>query len=113
MGGANIPALNRLLNTQNIALGDRIVDGEVRVGNGLTVRLASSATLTKVPKGALVWIVGQPLTDQSAHVLMEEQRLSNNSNKRYLHGCISRLTSSAHAQHEQLLQCHTQCADNC
>lgn len=83
IGGANVPALNRLLRSRNIFLSDRIVTGDMTIvdGNGAEqqLRIASASTLTRVPRNSYVWLVESALSDEATHVLLEEQRLNNSA----------------------------------
>lgn len=67
-GGANIPALNDLLQGYHIALGDRIFHGEMNSADGDKATLfASGTSLLKFPKGGS--LLSFPLLDKTQEIL--------------------------------------------
>jgi hypothetical protein len=79
MGGANVPALNRLLLRHYVALSDRVIEAriEVMLDDHRTVHICSGSTVTKVPRNSRVWIAAS-VDDQAEHVLLDEQRIKHN-----------------------------------
>ncbi|XP_075216075.1 membrane-bound transcription factor site-1 protease isoform X1 [Lycorma delicatula] len=65
-GGVNVPALNDLLSSWSIALGDRVFDGEFTLGDN-TVYFASGTTIARFPENGIV--LSFPLKDQGSEVL--------------------------------------------
>jgi len=64
-GGSNIPALNDLLRPYDIALGDKIYEGDIAADNNLAF-FASGAAFAKFPKDGL--LIPFELRDQSSEV---------------------------------------------
>lgn len=60
-GGVNVPALNDLLSSWSIALGDRVFDGKFVLGDN-TVHFASGTTIARFPENGIV--LAFPLKDQ-------------------------------------------------
>lgn len=60
-GGANIPALNDLLSSWGIALGDTVYDGEYSIGKQM-VTYVSGTHIARFPNQGVV--VSAKLTDQ-------------------------------------------------
>jgi membrane-bound transcription factor site-1 protease len=59
-GGANVPAINELLNPFGFALGDQVVEGTIKLSNK-NIKIASGSNLKAVPTSA--WIVTADLND--------------------------------------------------
>lgn len=64
-GGANVPALNDLLASWNIQLGDRVFEGHFKL-NDHEMYYASGTSIRKFPKDGIV--VSQQLSDQGVQV---------------------------------------------
>lgn len=60
-GGANVPALNDLLSSWSIALGDQVYEGEYTLGDHVGY-FASGTTIVRFPSSGVV--VTLPLKDQ-------------------------------------------------
>lgn len=64
-GGANVPALNDLLASWNIQLGDRVFEGRFKL-NDHEMYYASGTSIKIFPKDGIV--ISQSLTDQGVQV---------------------------------------------
>ncbi|XP_039276563.1 membrane-bound transcription factor site-1 protease isoform X2 [Nilaparvata lugens] len=65
-GGVNVPALNDLLSSWNIALGDRVFNGQFTLDDN-TVNFASGTSIVRFPDNGVV--LAFPLQDQGAELL--------------------------------------------
>ncbi|XP_046398458.1 membrane-bound transcription factor site-1 protease [Ischnura elegans] len=74
-GGANIPALNDLLSSWGIALGDGVYEGDFMLGLH-PMHYASGTNLAKFPEDGIV--ISASLNDQGREVLGEEARRVEN-----------------------------------
>ena len=66
-GGANIPALNELLASWGIVLGDQVLEGEFSLGNH-EMFFASGTSIVKFPMNGVL-IAPSTLKDQGAEVI--------------------------------------------
>uniref|UniRef100_W8BU99 Membrane-bound transcription factor site-1 protease n=1 Tax=Ceratitis capitata TaxID=7213 RepID=W8BU99_CERCA len=67
-GGANIPALNELLQPYGIAFSDFIAEGFFTLGDH-SMYIASGTTLAKIPRSAGDIVIGAELHDQGFEIL--------------------------------------------
>lgn len=65
-GGANVPAINDLLGSYGIVLGNSVYDGEIRMGDQ-TATYSSGTSIVSFPAGGFLTRV--PLTDQTSQIL--------------------------------------------
>lgn len=64
-GGANVPALNDLLVSWGIELGDKVFEGEFKLGDH-DMYYASGTSIAKFPQDGL--LISRPLRDQGLSV---------------------------------------------
>ncbi|XP_049814659.1 membrane-bound transcription factor site-1 protease isoform X1 [Schistocerca nitens] len=74
-GGANIPAINDLLSSWGIALGDRVFEGQYTIGDH-DMYYASGTSIIRFPENGTV--IFQKLKDQGHEVLVEDSSVSEN-----------------------------------
>ncbi|GLH02413.1 Membrane-bound transcription factor site-1 protease [Gryllus bimaculatus] len=67
-GGANVPALNDLLSSWGIALGDRVFEGDFTLGDH-DMYFASGTSISRFPEGGL--IISQTLKDQDCFWMLD------------------------------------------
>lgn len=68
-GGANVPALNDLLSSWGIALGDRVFEGDFTLGDH-DMYYGSGTTIARFPESGI--IISEKLKDQGQKVLGQE-----------------------------------------
>lgn len=73
-GGANVPAINDLLSSWNIQLGNRVFEGHFKLNNH-DMYFASGTSIKKFPKNDIV--IAQKLFDQGAQVSLEHCNTKN------------------------------------
>ena len=83
-GGANLPALNSILEPFGIGLGDRVYEGEFAIGDH-SAYYASGTSIVKYPKSSQNYLVYRDLIDQS------EDFLASASNKTQLPSAIENI----------------------
>jgi membrane-bound transcription factor site-1 protease len=66
-GGANVPALNDLLSSWGIALGDRVFEGDFTLGDH-DMYYGSGTTIARFPENGIV--ISQKLKDQGEILLV-------------------------------------------
>lgn len=66
-GGANVPALNDLLSSWGIALGDRVFEGDFTLGDH-DMYYGSGTTIARFPENGI--IISQKLKDQGEILLV-------------------------------------------
>ncbi|KAJ4448499.1 hypothetical protein ANN_10515 [Periplaneta americana] len=74
-GGANVPALNDLLSSWGIALGDRVFEGDFTLGDH-DMYFGSGTTIARFPENGIV--ISQKLKDQGQEVLGQETEATEN-----------------------------------
>ncbi|RZF34472.1 hypothetical protein LSTR_LSTR014091 [Laodelphax striatellus] len=72
-GGVNVPALNDLLSSWNVALGDRVFNGQFTL-NENTVNYASGTTIARFPDSGVV--LAFALQDQGAELLGSKTKIT-------------------------------------
>jgi hypothetical protein len=103
MGGSNVPGLNRLLLSQNISLGDTVLEGKDTISTISVIEMnaynlsgdvyiplskeknevpklhiSSGSSIIRVPLNSYVWLT-DTLYDQGNHILQENFRIKNTS----------------------------------
>ena len=73
-GGANIPALNDLLTSWGIEFGNRVFDGEFKLGDH-EMYYASGTSIAKFPQNGL--IITTKLRDQGEQVTPNSHHIDN------------------------------------
>ena len=70
-GGANVPALNDLLSSWGIALGDRVFEGDFTLGDH-DMYFGSGTTIARFPENGIV--ISQKLKDQGKFIIKLAQK---------------------------------------
>ncbi|PNF21813.1 Membrane-bound transcription factor site-1 protease [Cryptotermes secundus] len=74
-GGANVPALNDLLSSWGIALGDRVFEGDFTLGDH-DMYYGSGTAIARFPENGI--IISQKLKDQGQEILGQETETTEN-----------------------------------
>lgn len=69
-GGANLPALNTLLKKFDILFGDKIYEGEFKIGDHVTL-FSSGTSIIKFPKTDKSYLLKRELKDQGEEFLAD------------------------------------------
>jgi membrane-bound transcription factor site-1 protease len=72
-GGANIPALNELLNIFGIEFGDKVLEGYFQMGEHHDMYYASGTSIVKFPKTNQTVLIERDLVDQGSEILKHPQ----------------------------------------
>lgn len=75
-GGSNIPALNDLLEPFEISFGDKVYDGEFKIGEHATA-YASGTSITKFPKSDESYLFHTKLKNQGEEFLLDYLNKTN------------------------------------
>lgn len=69
-GGANIPAINELLDPFGISFGDRVFEGDFQIGDHSTY-YASGTTIIKFPQTSNGYLIYRDFIDQGEEFLLD------------------------------------------
>ncbi|CRL02462.1 CLUMA_CG015092, isoform A [Clunio marinus] len=76
-GGSNIPALNELLESFGIELGDKVLEGYFQFGDHHEMYYNSGTSIVKFPKTNQTVLIQRDLIDQGAEILKHSPNGSN------------------------------------
>jgi len=76
-GGANVPALNELLEPYAIAFGDTVYEGDFQIGEHLGF-YSSGTSIIRFPDDEASYLIARDLNDEGHEILTEKKRPVNN-----------------------------------